>query len=179
MPRPWEVIGSRPILTLPICTIRSDRCVAPSTGEAHERLVIEAPDWINVVALTPERRVLLVRQWRFGVQRATVELPGGMVDPGETPLEAAARELREETGFVSARWSALGAIEPNPAIQTNLCHSFLAQDCTQAGPLEPDATEELELLTATEQEVEAMLRDGRIAHALVAVAWMKYRATGS
>lgn len=173
MSRPWPVTGSRLLHDFHIFRLREDRCVSPRTGVEHPFFVIEAPDWINVVALTAEGRVVLIRQHRMGTGEVTLEIPGGMIDPGESPLDAAARELREETGYVAARWTSLGSIEPNPAIQTNRCYTYLAEGCRREGEPELDEKEDIGV---EEEELEAiprLLADGSITHALVGIAFQK------
>src|SRR6187200_1493558 len=87
--------------------------------------LIEAVDWVNVIALTPDEQVVLIRQYRVGTAKVCLEIPGGMVDPGEDAATAAARELVEETGYTSSRWELLGTVAPNPAIMTNTLHCYL------------------------------------------------------
>jgi 8-oxo-dGTP pyrophosphatase MutT (NUDIX family) len=147
------------------------RAANPETGVAREFVAIDCADWVNVIALTPDDRVVLVRQFRHGAEVVCIEIPGGMVDPGEAPRAAAERELREETGYVARAWLPLGVVRPNPAIQSNRLHTFLALD---AEPLAATALEDGEVLaleTRGLDEIGAMLRDGRIDHALVAVAF--------
>jgi ADP-ribose pyrophosphatase len=171
--RPWEVLGSRGLQEFPILRLRQDRCVSPRTGAAHDLVVLEAPDWVNIVALTPDEQVVLIRQWRFGAREVTLEIPGGMVDPGEAPGEAARRELLEETGYAAAEWIELGSIQPNPAILNNRCHTFLARGCVVAGAQAQIETEDISVELQPLAAVPRLLADGAISHALVAVAFQR------
>lgn len=143
----------------------------PRTGALKRFSLIEATDWVNIIALTPARDVVLIRQYRPGVDRICIEIPGGMVDPGEDARTAAARELVEETGYTSERWTQIGAIAPNPAIQNNTLYTFLALDATPTHAPHFDGSELLEIETAPLAEAYAMVRDGRIEHALVVAAF--------
>jgi 8-oxo-dGTP pyrophosphatase MutT (NUDIX family) len=169
-PEPWprraHEHGEHMLLFRP----RYDQMENPRTGEVLRRLVLETPDWVNVVALTRVRRLVVVRQYRFGTSQLTLEIPGGVIDRGETHADAAARELREETGFTSSRWTYLGAVEPNPAFQTNLCHHWLAEECERTHELELDGGEDIALGTLSLDEARAMIQSGAIRHALVITA---------
>ena len=169
-PRPWPRVGTEAGPNLIVCKARFDTLTNPRTDEDLRRVVLETPDWVNIVALTPERRLLVVRQFRFGSASVTTEIPGGMVDPGETSEQGARRELREEAGFTSERWTYLGAVEPNPAIHDNLCHHWLAEDARKTHDLDLDAGEDIVVGTLSFDEVREQVRDGSIRHSLVLTA---------
>ncbi len=142
----------------------------PRTGEEFERLVLETPDWVNVVALTADRQLVCVEQYRFGSQSVTLEIPGGVLDRGEEHGAAARRELLEETGHTASRWTYLGAVEPNPAFQDNLCHHWLAEDAVRTQALGLDPGEDIAVRTLPVDEAVRAVHDGRIRHALVITA---------
>ena len=132
--------------------------------------MLEAKSWVNVVAVDECGRFVMVEQYRFGTERVTTEVPGGVIDPGEEPLDTAKRELREETGYTSERWTYLGAVEPNPAFQDNLCHHFLAEGVRCTHPQELDAGEDIRVVLLTPEEVRTAIAEGEINHALVLTA---------
>jgi len=144
---------------------------SPHTGRAHSFYRLQGPDWVNVVAFNRAGELLVVEQFRHGIDAATLEIPGGGCDPGEDPLQAARRELREETGYVSDEWVVLGFCTPNPATQNNRCHTFLALDCDPAGDLELDPAEELQVWASSWTEWQGRMRRGEIHHALVLTAF--------
>jgi 8-oxo-dGTP pyrophosphatase MutT (NUDIX family) len=145
--------------------------IHPRTGATKRFSLIEAVDWVNVIALTPDQQVVLIKQFRVGANEVCLEIPGGMVDPGETPAEAAARELAEETGYTAPRWHHLGRVSPNPAIMTNWLYTFLAEEAVQTGPQHLEGSEVIDLHVTTLAECHAAIRDGRIDHALVVAAF--------
>lgn len=165
-PRPWRRVKSEAGPRIPLFNVRLDWLENPRTGELLERLVLESCDWVNVVALTPENRAVMVRQFRFGVGKVTTEIPGGIVDPGEAHGQAARRELLEETGYTSQDWTYLGAVEANPAIQNNLCHHWLARGAVRLGQMALGAGEDIAVLEMTLEEIKSEIEAGRLLHSL-------------
>jgi ADP-ribose pyrophosphatase len=142
----------------------------PRTGALKRFSLIHSVDWVNVIALTADQRVVLVRQYRPGVDRVCLEIPGGMIDPGEDPCAAAARELAEETGYTGGTFELLGKLAPNPAIQSNVLYNVLARGVIP-GPASPDDGEVLSVETASLADCQRRILDGEIDHALVVVAF--------
>lgn len=169
--RHWTFLRRAPVSDQRIFRVVNDHYRFEPSGVERPFVVLEGPDWINVVPLTPDGDVVLIRQYRHGVREVTLEIPGGMVDPGEDPAAAASRELREETGFEAERIVRLGSVWPNPAIQTNACGSYLALGCRRVGEPEPDAFESIEVETRPLAEIPQLVADGTIRHALVVLAF--------
>lgn len=171
--RPWPLSRSEPGPDLQVCRARFDWLTNPRTGKLMKRTVLVTPDWVNVVALDSEQRLIVVRQFRFGSSGFTTEIPGGMVDPGESHEAAARRELREEAGCSAPRWTYLGSVQPNPAFQDNLCHHWLAQDATREHEQELDGGEDISIDSLTLDQVREAIRDGSMRHALVLTALVR------
>ncbi len=174
MIRSWKRVKTGEATDYTIFKIRRDIVVDPRNGNEHERALMEAPDWVNVVPITRDGELLLIRQFRFGVWSPTLEVPGGIIDPGEDAESAAARELEEETGFRPERMVRLGMVHPNPAFQNNRCHLFVAEGCVQVHSGDPDAGEDIELEKVPMARVAELVRRGEITHALVVCALSLY-----
>ncbi|HTX93267.1 MAG TPA: NUDIX hydrolase [Anaerolineales bacterium] len=156
--KPWKILESKHIHK----NVRLDRCELPD-GKTIEGFVLEYQDWVTVLALTRDRQVVMVRQYRHGARKVIEELPGGAMDAQDaSPLDAACRELLEETGYASDRLIQIGKVSPNPANQTNLIHSFLALDAEKVGSQHLDETEEIEVLLKPLEEVIRMAKDGEL-----------------
>ncbi|MBI5490357.1 MAG: NUDIX hydrolase [Deltaproteobacteria bacterium] len=135
-------------------------------------------DWTNVIPVTQDGRVILIRQFRAGARQVTLEIPGGLVEPGETPLEAAKRELREETGYSAADWTPLGSVQPNPAIQGNRCHTFLARGAVPTGGLALEPMEDIEVEPVPLAAVPGLIARSEIEHTLVISAFVRMWLAG-
>ena len=162
----WRRLESRPGPDLMIFSARYDKVENPRTGEAMERVVLPSVDWINVVAIDEQGGCVMVRQYRFGSASVTLETAGGMVDPGERPLDSARRELLEETGYGGGEWLSLGSVQPNPAYHDNLCHHFVARGVKRLQEPMPGAGEALEVVVLSEAEIIEAARSGEIGHVL-------------
>jgi 8-oxo-dGTP pyrophosphatase MutT (NUDIX family) len=135
--------------------------------------VLEAVDWVNVIPVTPENEVVLIELYRHGINTASLEIPGGMVDPEDSsPLAAAERELREETGYVSDPLVPVGVVHPNPAIQNNRCFTYLAPNAHPAGEPDPDEGEEITVIRYPLAEVPNLIKEAKITHSLVITAFL-------
>ncbi len=169
--QPWSKISSKPVGDFRIFTIRSDLCRSPRTGEAHDFYVLECVDWVNVIALTPRDELVMVEQYRHGSETVELEIPGGMMDPGETsPLATGLRELREETGYEGRGGRIIGDILPNPAIMQNRCHTVLVEQCELKHSTVFDHCEDLVTHLVPVSQIPDLIRSGRVRHSLVVVA---------
>lgn len=173
-PRParWQKLSQVTQAETPIFTLDQARFRHPERGTERNFVVINAPDWVNVVAVTADGRLVLVRQFRYGTNDFSLEIPGGVMDPGEDPVTAGMRELREETGYTGERARLLGSVHPNPAIQSNRSHFVLVENVHVAHELDWDQDEEIEVSLQPVEQVLELAHHGGIKHALVLNALM-------
>ena len=168
---PLEVVRTGPLAA---CVTTWENADASHRVRALE---IRSRDWCNVVAVTPEGEVVLVRQYRFGIDAFSLETPGGVVDDGETPDAAVVRELFEETGYRGDAPVRLSRVNPNPALQGNWAHGFLVQNAHFVGGHRSDDGEELEVVRVPVAQVPGLIATGSIAHALIVVTLQAWLAT--
>jgi len=171
MIKPWKKVGSKPIGDFRIFKMRADTAVNPRTGEEHDFFVIESVNWVNIVAVTSDQKLVMVEQYRHGSNTVELEIPGGMMDPHENdPVVTAVRELREETGYEGEYARELGKIWSNPAIFSNTTYTVLIENCELKHGLEFDSGEDLITRLVPVDEIPGLIADGKINHSLVVVA---------
>ncbi len=169
-PRPWTTLARKTLLKRWWMTLRVDRVQLPAGPVLDEYHVVEYPDWACALALTDDGDAVLVEQYRYGVGRALLELPAGMIDPGEDPEVAARRELLEETGYGARQWDALGRLAVEPGRHTNYGHLFVARGAHRVAAPALEATEDLRVRVVPARELPALVEAGEIAHGIHAAA---------
>ena len=168
--KPWKVLESQRLLD----DVRLDTCVLPG-GNVIKKMIMEFSAWATIVALTEKQEVVMIKQYRHGTGQVIWEFPGGVVDPGESPLDAARRELLEESGYGirhaasqadASRWIKTGAVSPNPDNHTNLIHTFLVRDVEKLSHQNLDDTEEIDVYLVPLNEVIGMAKDGKLLQSM-------------
>ena len=173
-PKPWDILSSRRDQSYRIFEIRTDHARSPRTGRSHDFYILESRDWVNVIPITSTGDVVLIRQYRHGIRENTLEIPGGIVEPGDSPEQAARRELAEETGYLDQSMDYLGYVHPNPAILNNRCHTFVAHDVRLNGEQDQDEKEDIEIVLYPLSAIPRLIRENEITHALVLAAFHRF-----
>lgn len=171
MIKPWQKLSSKSLGNFRIFSVRNDRKISPRTRQPHDFYVIEAGNWVNVAAITSDQQLVMVEQYRHGTNTVELEIPGGLIEPGDaSPVAAGVRELREETGYEGANARILGEIFPNPAIMNNVCYTILVEHCELRRSVAFDSGEDLITKLVPLAELPRLIAARKINHSLVAVA---------
>lgn len=170
----WRVLRSEYLIKRPWLTARRDELELPDGRIVPEYYVLEYPDWVNVIAITADGHFVMERQYRHALGCTCFELPCGVMEEGETPLEAAKRELAEETGYGSGEWRELMVLSANPSTMTNLTHCFLATGVERVTEQHLDPTEELSVHLLSRDEVLGLLRNNEMMQSLMVAPLMTY-----
>lgn len=177
----WKMLSTRYVFQDRWFQARADSCEFPDGRIIEPYYVVEVPNWVNTVVVTSDERMIFVRQYRYPVDQVTLELPGGVMEKNETPEVAALREMREETGHTSNEVSFLMQLAPNPAINNNTAYFFLAQNAVPTASTNPDAFEDIDIVSLSKQEVLQMLKENKFQHgvqigplyaALLRIGWL-------
>lgn len=160
----WQVLSDTPLVDQRWLQVREQRVRLANGHEIDRFHLIHGPHWASVLCLTREQQVVLVRQYRHGFGGSSLELPAGVMDAAESPLDAARRELREETGYEAPHFEELLKVAPEPARNSTRAHFFFARDAERVGELSLDHSEELEVLLVPARELLELIDDGHIVH---------------
>ena len=162
----WEKLNSEELANYRIFKMRRDVRRSPRTGAEHSFFVLESPNWVNVIPLTPEGKVVMIHQFRHGTARVTLEIPGGMIDADDgDPANSVRRELLEETGYAATDVIHIGTVDPNPAFLDNHCYTYLARGARWQQPPELDGAEDIAVEEVPLADVPGLIANGRISHA--------------
>ncbi len=174
MHKNWNLLSSHEAFRDNLLKVQHDRYRLIPSGTEQDFTVLNFADWVNIIPLTADGQVIMIRQYRHGNRQTSIEIPGGVIDPGESPMAAARRELLEETGYSSNELIELGSVAPNPALQNNRCHTFLAKGVWREAEQSLDPMEEIQITPYPLEQVLQMVGNGQIDHALVVAAFSLY-----
>ena len=170
----WTITSREHLGNFKIFDIEKLKTISPRTGKELPFFVLNCQDWINIIAITKENKIIMVKQYRFGTSKTELEIPGGMIEEGEEPMEAAKRELLEETGYEGDKFTYLGHVDPNPAFQTNKCHVTLIENCECVSEQKLDPGEDIAVEKVSQRNIQELIRNGTIRHSLVIAAFSLY-----
>ncbi len=175
MIKPWPIIESTKGPDMDLFSIRINRCRSPRTGQEHNFYIIDFPNWVQIIPITPDDRLVLVRQYRHGCGQIFLELPGGLIDKDDlSPDKTAKRELLEETGYLEKDLSLLTSTYPQPAVLNNMGLTYLTMGVKKVTEPNLDAAEDIEVCLVELQRIPEMIRDGEINHGQTVMALSLY-----
>ena len=164
----WKVLSRTNVLKTPVFDIYKEKTVCPRNDYSSDFFVIECPNsWVNVVAVTDSNEIVMIKQYRAGTKKVELEIPGGLIDLDESPLNAGIRELEEETGYIGRKASVIGKVCPNPALQGNTCYTVLVEGASKKAELSLDEAEDIETLLMPVDNLKKIVTNGEISHGLV------------
>ena len=170
----WKKLNTREILKGRIFSYKQVEYQSQTSDKRGDFDVIDFADWVNIIAVTPENKIVFVKQFRAGTESITLEIPGGAMEPNESPLECAVRELEEESGYQAEEFQQIGMVEPNPAFMGNKCYTYLAKNCRPTGKQNFDPLEEITVEEIDSNKVKQLLKAGEITHSLIVAAFYWY-----
>jgi ADP-ribose pyrophosphatase len=183
MKKDWNYLYSKTVFKNRLVNVRQDKYHFLPNDIIKDFTVFELGDWVNIIPITEDGHIVTIRQYRHGIRRDTLEIPGGLVsEEDSSPMEAAVREMTEETGYISTDVVHIGTVEPNPALQTNKCYSYLARNCYVVADQALDPTESIKVELIKKEDVYKMIKEQKITHGLVVAAFahlLIYEANGS
>lgn len=171
----WPTIATTHILKGHIFRYIQVKRQSPITQQVGEFDIIQCLNWVNVIAITPEQKIVLIKQYRHGTDNYTVEIPGGAINFNEDPFDGAKRELEEETGYTSENWVHLGSVDVNPAFMSNKCETYLALDVKKTAAQNLDPFEEIEVYLDDVKNINELVKKGEITHSLIIAAFYLYQ----
>ncbi len=164
----WKVLSRTNVLKTPVFEVYKEKTVCPRNDFCSDFYVIECPNsWVNVVAVTDSNEIVMIKQYRAGTKTVELEIPGGLIDIDESPLDAGIRELEEETGYIGEKASVIGKVCPNPALQGNICYTVLIEGASKKAELSLDEAEDIETLLMPVDDLDKIVLSGEISHGLV------------
>ena len=170
----WPTIDTEKILDAHVFRYLKVKRQSPTTKEIGEFDIVQCFNWVNVIAITPDEKIVLIKQYRHGIDKVTIEIPGGAVNFNEDKLLAAKRELQEETGYTSENWKMLGKVDANPAFMKNHCETYLALDAIKTHQQNLDPFEEIDVFLEDQKKMVELIKNGEITHSLIVAAWFLY-----
>lgn len=170
----WKVLKSEYLFRRPWLTVRRDCVELPDGRQNPEFYVLEYPDWVNVIAITEDGKFVMERQYRHGLGKTCFEIPAGVIEEGEDPLDAAKRELMEETGYGEGKWRKIMTISGNSSTTDNLSHCYVAEGVRKISGQHLDSTEDLEIVLIDTAQVKDLMVNDQIKQALMAAPLWRY-----